>query len=119
MSCSHAEHCHRKGSEGSQEIPFDHRIKTINGYRCLKKVVCPMKRTKRNAQMPHGQLFNQKVEARFGTVCDVVEKFFKASAHVPEHLDESTMHGFDAITTQEDHFHGSRYPNLIANGSCF
>lgn len=111
-SCSHTEHCFEEGNKECQKSGSDNCIKMFYDWRCLKKVVCYMKRTGKNAQMQHRLALDQEVEAPFSTVCDVVEKFIKASGHAFLHLDESTILDFAAITTLEDHVHGSKYPWL-------
>lgn len=97
---------------------FDHFIKTFNNWQSLKNVVGYMKRTRTYIQIPHELALNQKVDTRSGTVCDVVKKIFEASARLPQHPDESTMHYFDTVTTQEDHPYGSKFSYLNAIVSC-
>lgn len=62
----------------------------VEGMVFRKKRCGYMKRAGKNAQLPCGLALNQKIETRFGAVCDIVEKFIKSAPNVYEHRDENT-----------------------------
>lgn len=87
--------------------------------RAVKEGVCYTRWTGTNAQLRPDLALHQKIETRFGIVCDVVGKFIKTAPNVYEHLDENTSKDFASISAYEDAIHGSTFLYLKTFVECY
>lgn len=75
-----------------------------------------MKRNGKNSSLPTGYALIQEFEARFGTVCDVVDHLLKSTFIVREHLDDNSVKFYSCISTDKN---AKNFPGLEAIVSCF